>query len=149
MKLCMFFLIAMFSLFSECKEKLDLFFLQIEQNLNEVQKINKDIGAAPKGSDKRLTLIIKKEEIIGSMQGRLYTDILQKKISSMDPRACDKLLVVKKLLESLDQMKGSSDNKWADEFENILSSLKLLLNPSGVCPKEGKRPRKYKVEKYL
>ena len=149
MKVLVIFILGVTSLFSECSERPDLFFLQIEQSLQQVQKINKDIQTSPEGSDKRLTLIIRKEEVVGTMQKELYVQILQKKISSLDPRACDKLLTVKKLLESLDQIKNSSDNKLVGEFENELSSLKLLLNPAGVCPKEGKRPRKYKVEKYL
>lgn len=149
MKVLVICVLSLSSLFSECGDKPDLFFLQLEQNLEEIQNINKEIQTNPSGSDKRLVLILRKEKVIETVQGELYTNILQRKITSDDPRACDKLLVFKKLLESLNRIKMNIDNKWIEEFENELASLKLLLNPGGVSPKEKKRPRKYTVENYL
>lgn len=144
-----FFLLISFSLFAECREKNDLVFLQLKKSLQAVQKLNSEIDLSPAGSDKRLNYILKKDQKIKDMQDLLYVDVLQKKISSLDPRACDKLLVVKKLLEIGDLMKESLNKGLVSEFENEMSSLELLFNPTGVCPKKGKNPRRYKVEKYL
>ncbi len=136
------------SLWGECKEE-DLYFSELRNSIKKIEEINDKINKSAIDSDQKVISIVEKNQTVDQIQQIFFKQFIQNTLSSKDPRVCDKLLSVLKLLELSNMMKQSSDKESISNFEEELINLKQLLSPEGVCPKIEKNPRRYKIDEYL